>query len=459
MGGAGGLDGASGSGAPGGSGADPAGGASGGVAAEGGAAGEGLGVAGATNAGTGGGGTGGSGASSGGAGVGAVGGAAGTSGGTGGMATGGEGFGGLGGTPSRPVLTGDQASRFTTLVYLARTGAVTAPTTDNWNPTAGVGDVATFTPTYTVATSGGTHATVQAAITAAVTVGGTNRVFIRVMPGTYREVVCVPTNAPPITLYGTSADPSQTRIVYDHLSGTTVDSVVNPCSMPTGATYGTSGSATFAAFGAGFMLKNVTVENDGDEASVESGVQGVALSTKNDQLVFENVHLLGNQDTLLVGTSNVSTIMRVYFKNATIEGDVDFICGRATAVFDGGTIRLATNRRDDGNLLAPSTDSRNPYGFLIIGATFSAMNGARVGGMTLGRAWDESQVDLVTYTANVGTGVYPNGQAVIRDSTLAAHVNGTAPWAAAATTARPFSSTGTASLPANRFYEFGNQGP
>jgi pectinesterase len=162
---------------------------------------------------------------------------------------------------------------------------------------------------------------------------------------------------------------------------------------------------------------------------------------------------------LLAGTSNVSTIMRAYFKNATIEGDVDFICGRATAVFDGGTIRLATNRRDDGNLLAPSTDSRNPYGFLIIGATLGAMNGARAGGMTLGRAWDESQVDVATYTANVGAGVYPNGQSVIRDSTVGAHVNGTSPWAAAATTARPFSSTGTASLPANRLYEFGNQGP
>jgi pectinesterase len=435
----------------------PAGGATGGMPAEGGASGGGA-LAG----------TAGSAGNTGGAGAGIGGGAAGASGGAAGTATGGAGsdgfgglggLGGLGGTPSRPILTGEQASRFTILRYLARTGSVTAPTTDDWDPTAGVGDVATFTPTYTVAASGGTHATVQAAVTAAVTAGGTDRVFIRVMPGTYREVVCVPTNAPPITLYGTSADPSQTRIVYDHLSGTTVDAVVNPCSMPSGSTYGTSGSATFAAFGAGFMLKNVTLQNDGDETSVQSGVQGVALSTKNDKLVFENVHLLGNQDTVLAGTSDVSTIMRVYFKNATIEGDVDFICGRATAVFDGGTIRLATNRRDDGNLLAPSTDSRNPYGFLIIGATLTAASGAQAGGMTLGRAWDESQVDVATYTTNVGTGVYPNGQSVVRDSTLGAHVNGTSPWAAAATTSRPFSSTETASLPPNRLYEFNNQGP
>src|SRR5262249_53099312 len=152
----------------------------------------------------------------------------------------------------------------------------------------------------------------------------------------------------------------------------------------------------------------------------------------------------GNQDTLLVGTNNVANIMRAYFKNATIEGDVDFICGRGTAVFDGGTIRLATNRRNNGNLLAPSTDSRNPYGFLVIGATLTAATGAAADGMTLGRAWDESQVDVPTYTTNVASGIYPNGQSVVRDSTLGPHVKGTAPWAAAATTSRPFSSTPTA---------------
>jgi pectinesterase len=300
----------------------------------------------------------------------------------------------FGGTASRPTLSAAQAACHTILSYLAKTGTVTAPTTDNWNPTAGVGDVNTFTPTFTVGMTGGstTHTTVQAAITAAVTMGGTNRIYIRVMPGTYREVVCVPTSAPPITLYSTSTDASLTTIVYDNLAGTTVGTrPTNACSSPSGATYGTSGSATFAAFGAGFMAKNLTISNDGDEATAGSSTQAVALSTRNDKLVFENVRLLGNQDTLLVGTNNVANIMRAYFKGAYIEGDVDFICGRGTAVFDGGTIRLVTNRRATGNLLAPSTDSRNPYGFLVIGATLNAASGATGGGMTLGRAWDESQ--------------------------------------------------------------------
>jgi pectinesterase len=363
------------------------------------------------------------------------------------------------GTPTRPQLTADQATNHgSVLQYLARGGAVTAPTVDNWDPTAGVGDVASFTATYTVGTSGGTHTTVAAAVNAAVSAGGTNRVYIRVLAGTYREVVCVPSTAPPITLYSTNTNPADTVIVYGHLSGHTVDSVVNACAVPSGETYGTSGSSTFAVFGSQFQAKNLTFSNDGDESSVSSGTQGVALLTKADKLVFENVTLLGNQDTLLVGTTNVATIQRAYFKGCTIEGDVDFICGRGTAVFDGGEIRQATDRRNNGNIVAPSTDARSWYGFLITGASFTAEAGVQAGGVTLGRAWDESQVDEETYATNVATGVYPNGETLIRNSTLGSHINGTTPWAAAATTGRAFSST-DGEFPRNRLYEFENTGP
>lgn len=379
--------------------------------------------------------------------------------GSGGSAGSGSVEGPFAGTPTRPRLTPDQATAHgSVLQYLSQGGAVTAPIVDHWDPTAGVGDVASFTATYTVGTSGGTHTSVAAAVNAAVSEGGTNRVYIRVLSGTYREVVCVPDTAPPITLYSTNTNPADTVIVYDHLSGHTVDSVVNPCAPPSGETYGTSGSSTFAVFAAQFQAKNLTISNDGDESTVSSGTQGVALLTKADKLVFENVTLLGNQDTLLVGTTNVATIQRAYFKGCTIEGDVDFICGRGTAVFDGGEIRQATDRRTNGNIVAPSTDSRNPYGFLITGASFTAEAGVQAGGVTLGRAWDESQVDTATYAANVASGVYPNGETLIRNSTLGPHINATSPWAAAATTARPFSST-DGEFPRNRLYEFENTGP
>src|SRR5581483_2897430 len=115
------------------------------------------------------------------------------------------------GTPARPLLPPRTADGYTIAKYLAQAGSLlTGLVVDNWNPTAGVGDVATFTPTYTVAADGsGTHTTVQAALSAAMSAAGTSRVYIRVMPGTYREIVCLKSPAPPITLYGTSADASQ----------------------------------------------------------------------------------------------------------------------------------------------------------------------------------------------------------------------------------------------------------
>jgi pectinesterase len=373
------------------------------------------------------------------------------------------------GTPSRPLLTSTQAASFTVLKYLAKTGSVTAPTTDNWNPTAGLGTATSFTPTFTVAASGGTHTTVQAAINAAT---GSNRVYIRVMPGTYRELVCVKSSAPPITLYSTSTDASQTVIVYNNYAGKTKAETAsaNPCwpninptpsvSSTTYQTYGTRGSATFGAFGAGFQAKNLTISNDFNESGVSGSVQGVALLTQADKLVFENVRLLGNQDTLLVNTSDPAVIARAYFKSSYIEGDVDFICGRATAVFDANEIKFVTSRRTTGNILAASTDSRNPFGFLISASSFTATSGTASNAVTLGRAWDESQVDLKTYAANIKKGIFPNGQSLIRDSVVRAHINATTPWAAAATTSRKFSSVSwsdsNGAYPANLEFEYNN---
>ncbi len=365
------------------------------------------------------------------------------------------------GTSTRPQLSPVSAATFTILDYLSQAGSVAAPVVDDWDPTAGVGDVSTFTATFRVAAAGGTHATVQEAITAAVTAGGTARQYIEVAAGTYREVVCVPSNAPPITLYSTNPDASQTVIAFDNYSGKAkeVGTPANPCNPSLdSATFGTSGSATFAAYGREFHAKNLSFVNDTDETTATGGVQGVALMMQGDRIVLENVRALGNQDTLFVKSPNVTTIARTYIKDCYVEGDTDFIFGRGTFVLDGCTIHSLTNRTDNGVVLAPSTFWQNPYGILIINSTFTGDAGAAAQSTHLGRAWDESQVDVATYTANVQTGMYPNGQAVIRDSTLGAHIQSAAPWRPAATTSRPYDSVG-GTLPANRLYEFGNTGP
>lgn len=368
---------------------------------------------------------------------------------------------GLLGTPDRPQLSSAAAEKQTVLAYLAAAGDVEGLSVDNWDPTAGVGDIAAFAPDFQVA-AGGTYPTVQAAVTAAVAAGSTARQYIEVAAGTYRELVCVPSEAPPITLYGANPDAAQTVIVFDNYSGKpkAVGTPANPCNPNlNGATFGTSGSTTFAVYSADFQAKNLSFVNDTDEAAAASeSVQGVALTVQGDRAIFENVRVLGNQDTLFLKTANVGSVARTYFKACYVEGDTDFIFGRGTAVLDGCTIHSVTSRTANGVALAPSTDARNPFGILVNEGTFSADAAAAAGSTHLGRAWDESQGDVATYSTNVTSGIYPNGQATVRGSLLGAHIQSAGPWRPAATTARPYSSVAGA-LPANRLYEFANTGP
>jgi len=60
---------------------------------------------------------------------------------------------------------------------------------------------------------------------------------------------------------------------------------------------------------------------------------------------------------------------------------------------------------------------------------------------SLGRAWDESSATS------------PNGQTIVRESEIGAHVPVAAPWAAAATSSRAFDAN------KNRFFEYKNTGP
>ncbi len=345
------------------------------------------------------------------------------------------------GSATRPLLTDASAECFTIKKYLAQAGPIGAVVTDNWDPSAGLPAAATLTPTFTVAADGsGTHTTVQAAVTAAKATGGTARAYILVTPGTYRELVCVDGNVP-MTIYGAGDDPTRVTIAFDNYNGKTVDPLrTNACNIPTTATYGTSGSSTFFVKSAGFQAMNLTIANDFDEGALTANIQAVALTTQGDQDVFQNVRVLGNQDTLQVKSASVATIARVYFKDSTIAGDTDFIFGRAAAVFDGCTINYVAGRKTNSTYIAPSTETLHPYGFLIIDSMLTADPGI-TGTTYLGRAWDDS------------SGTMPNGQGVIRNSQIGAQIVVAAPWAPAATSNRAFSASG------NRLYEYQNTGP
>ncbi len=348
-------------------------------------------------------------------------------------------------TSTRPQLSSSSAASYTVAKYMG-----------SWDPTGGVGSVSGFSAKYTVAADGsGTHKTVQAAITAAVNAGGSSRIYIAVKAGTYREVVCVPSAAPPITLYSTNSDASKTVIVYNNAnpkpksSGTSA----NACTPNASATtYGTAGSATFSAFSAGFRAKNISISNDYKEDTYSSSNQAaVALMAQGDQQIYENVRVLGNQDTLLSYTASATTVAHHYFLNSYVEGDTDFIFGRGTAVFNNVEIRYLTARKSNGAILAPSTAASNNYGFLIINSKLT-QSGSASNSVSLGRAWDESVGSLSNYK----NGSSPNGQAVIRDTAIGGHVILKAPWGSS-TVSRPYCSSGC-TYSANRFYEYNNSG-
>ncbi len=346
------------------------------------------------------------------------------------------------GTDTRPQLTDAAAACYTIKNYLAQAGTIGSLVRDDWDPSPAPLTLPA-SPTYTVAADGsGTHTTVQAAITAALASGSTSRVTILVKPGTYRELVCVKpasgVTAIPVTLYGADDDASKVTIVYNNGSGVTVTTEnTNPCSVPSGTTHGTSDSSTFMVSTRAFQAMNLTLANDFAEPSGQSAVQAPALTAQADQLVFQNVRFLGNQDTLQYKTGNVTTVARSYFKSCYIEGDVDFIFGRGTMVFDGCTIKYITARKSGGTIFAPSTESSHSFGMLVINSQIGSASGTN--STYLGRAWDDS------------SGTSPNGQIVIRESTLDASIQSAAPWTTS-TQGRAFSASG------NRMYEYKNTG-
>ncbi|MFD3733649.1 pectinesterase family protein [Streptomyces sp. NPDC058632] len=274
--------------------------------------------------------------------------------------------------------------------------------------TATAGTVRAAATTLTVAKDGtGQYPTVQAAVDA-VPANNPSRVLISVKPGTYREVVKVPSNKPHVTVRGTGGSRKDTVIVFNNAAGTP---------KPDGSgTYGTSGSATFTVQADDFQARNLTIANDFDERANQSlaGHQAVALRTAADKVLLDGVIVEGDQDTLLLDTAAKDRPGRVKVTDSYVVGNVDFIFGRATALIDRSVITL--KKRWDGSssgyVTAPSTAAgRN--GFLIANSTIGGDVSDRT--FHLGRPW------------HAGGDASLDPQTTVRGTYLGAAVR-TAPW-------------------------------
>ncbi|WP_156724299.1 pectinesterase family protein [Streptomyces apocyni] len=279
----------------------------------------------------------------------------------------------------------------------------------------------------------GDFRTVQAAVDAVNAVNGTGYTLV-IAPGTYRETVSIGTAQQDLTLIGASENPRDTVIVYDNAAGT-------PRPDGSGRTYGTTGSATATIRPDGFTARWITFANDwlrADHPEI-TGTQAVALKVMGDRSAFHHCRFLGHQDTLYADTRGAALVARQYFAHCYVEGDVDFVFGRATAVFEH--CRLHTLDRDvgftpKGMVFAPSTARATPYGFLAVRCRVTS--GAPDGAYKLARPWAPSS----------DASAWPS--LVVRDSLLGAGIDATAPYTNMRD-AYPWQE--------QRFAEYANKGP
>ncbi|AOR63282.1 pectinesterase PemB [Pectobacterium wasabiae] len=389
------------------------------------------------------------------------------------------------GTAYRPILSEQEADRFTLSHYFTLRRHNGHSDTDVWQPTPI--EIDPTTPWIVgpqVGVDGATHGTVQQAVNAALrTQQDRARIDIKLLPGTYTGTVYLPADAPPLTLFGAGKQPDDVviQLTLDSMfSPATYRETVNPhgeyqpgdpawymydlCASKQNATIDTICAAVVWSQSDNFQIKNLTVVNSLLDSVDGRAHQAVALRTDGDKMQLERVRLIGRQDTFFVNTSNLRNeyvtdrYSRAYIKDSYIEGDVDYVFGRATAVFDRVHFHTVSSREaKDIHVFAPDSIPWTQYGFLAVSCRFTGdegFNGERKA--KLGRAWDQG-----ARQTGYQPGQTANGQLVIRDSTIDASYDREQPWGAAATTARPFAGNADSArnlddVHFNRLWEYNN---
>ncbi len=185
------------------------------------------------------------------------------------------------------------------------------------------------------------------------------RVIINIKNGIYNEKVYVYSWNTKISLIGESKE--NTIISFDDY--------FNKIDLGRNSTFHTS---TLLVEGNDFIAKNLTIQNTSGPVG-----QAIALSVNANRCYFENVALLGYQDTLYTAGED----FKQYFKNCYIEGTTDFIFGEATVLFESCEIRSKAN----SYITAASTPKNLAFGYVFKDCKLTADD--NVTEVYLGRPW------------------------------------------------------------------------
>lgn len=234
-------------------------------------------------------------------------------------------------------------------------------------------------------------------------IDNTDFVTVYIEPGIYYEKLTI--NRPFFTFVGTGVSNHDTVITYDDYAFDF---------MPDGMKRGTFRSYSVFIDTHDITLRNLTIENASGDSATHG--QAIALYADGDRLFFDNVRLLGHQDTLFtgplppkekepngfIGPKQYAPRIngRHYYKNCYICGDVDFIFGSATAYFDSCIIESLSRYEsaavydDDGNpriqgyVTAASTPEGQKYGYIFSKCKVIAPQ-CPASSVYLGRPWRE----------------------------------------------------------------------
>jgi pectinesterase len=214
-------------------------------------------------------------------------------------------------------------------------------------------------------------------------------VTIYIKNGVYKEKLRI--NHPNITFIG--EDKNNTIITYDDYAKKIHED---------GKEYNTFRTYTVIVLKENIIFKNITIKNEA--GSGENIGQAVALSVYADKFSMFNCILSAHQDTLFNGPLPDDLIARYegflkdderiyqgisrqYFEHCTIEGDVDFIFGCGTCIFDNCVITsLGRDSEIEGYVCAPAHPITTKYGHTFISCEFNN-KGCKDESVYLARPW------------------------------------------------------------------------
>lgn len=206
--------------------------------------------------------------------------------------------------------------------------------------------------------------------------------------GVYREKIEI--RVPDIEITGAGTD--DTVIVYNDYAKKLDES---------GREYNTFRTYTAAVLADNVRFKDLTVKND--SFNPEEKGQEVALTVCADGFTAENCGFVSTQDTIFCGPLPPDLIerydgflkdelrrsgeMKQIFRNCLIAGNVDFIFGCGSTLFDNCEIKSVYDVRGHGYAAAPAHSLSQDIGFVFNGCRFTNDGKVSDGSIFLARPW------------------------------------------------------------------------